>query len=95
MFFPRVCVVLIIMVIVWRCHRKRALPQLLPDKDVREHVMPYAETAGKRDTFSIWVIEPSDEIDTLSFDERKLGIPSSAQPVVPGELFSVYSLLFQ
>ncbi|VUZ39348.1 unnamed protein product, partial [Hymenolepis diminuta] len=60
---------LIIGVVIWRCWRKKAPPQISPDKDIREHVMPYAEKA--------------DEVDTCSFDERKLGMPDLPKPLFP------------
>ncbi|KAM7536230.1 hypothetical protein Aperf_G00000082111 [Anoplocephala perfoliata] len=60
---------LIIAVVIWRCYRKRAPPQISPDMDLREHVMPYTEQA--------------DEIDTHSFDERKLGLPELPLPRFP------------
>lgn len=60
---------LIIGVAIWRYHRKHAPPQISPDKDLREHVMPYAEQA--------------DEIDTHSFDERMFNMATSPKPTVP------------
>ncbi|VDK36063.1 unnamed protein product, partial [Taenia asiatica] len=41
------CSGLIVGVVIWRCRRKHAPPQISPDKDLREHVMPYAEQAGR------------------------------------------------
>ncbi|KAL5106290.1 Neural-cadherin [Taenia crassiceps] len=60
---------LIIGVVIWRCRRKHAPPQISPDKDLREHVMPYAEQA--------------EEIDTHSFDERMFNAVNSPKPTVP------------
>ncbi|VDL63580.1 unnamed protein product [Hymenolepis diminuta] len=62
---------MIIGVVIWRCWRKKAPPQISPDKDIREHVMPYAEKA--------------DEVDTCSFDERKLGMPDLPKPLFPAK----------
>lgn len=47
---------LIIGVVIWRCHRKRAPHQLSPDKDLREHVVPYCEQAGNQIAFTLHLL---------------------------------------
>uniref|UniRef100_A0A5K3FQJ2 Cadherin_C domain-containing protein n=2 Tax=Mesocestoides corti TaxID=53468 RepID=A0A5K3FQJ2_MESCO len=71
---------LIIGVVVWRCYRKRTPPQLSPDKDLREHVMPYFEQA--------------DEIDTHSFDEGRLAFQHPPQMTQPSTWAGMPTFLF-